>query len=147
MRIANNILDLIGRTPLVKLNKLNHTKCTIYAKLESFNPGGSVKDRIGLSMINQAEEEGRLKPGMPIVEPTSGNTGVGLALVCLQRGYPLVVTMPDKVSKEKQDLLKAYGAEVHVCPTAVEPDDPQSYYSTAERLAEERGGVYRDSFL
>jgi len=146
MRIVDNILDLIGHTPLVKLNKLNNTKCNIYAKLESFNPGGSVKDRIGLAMIQQAEEEGRLKPGMPVVEPTSGNTGVGLALVCLQRGYPLIVTMPDKVSKEKQDLLKAYGAEVHVCPTAVEPDDPRSYYSTAKRLAEERGGVYLNQY-
>ena len=146
MRIAKNILDLIGQTPLVELNNLNNTNVRILAKLESFNPGGSVKDRIGLSMITQAEEEGKLKPGTPVVEPTSGNTGVGLALVCLQKGYPLVVTMPDKVSKEKQDLLRAYGAEVHVCPTAVEPDDPKSYYSTAKRLAEERGGVYLNQY-
>lgn len=132
---------------MLELKKLNHTKVRILAKLESFNPGGSVKDRIGLSMIEEAERKGKLKPGMCVVEPTSGNTGVGMALVCLQRGYPLVVTMPDKVSIEKQQLMRAYGAEVHICPTAVEPDDPQSYYSVATRLAEERNGVQLNQYF
>jgi cystathionine beta-synthase len=147
MRIAKNILDLIGQTPMLELNKLNHTNVRILAKLESFNPGGSVKDRIGISMIEQAENEGKLKPGMVVVECTSGNTGVGLALVCLQKGYPLIVTMPDKISKEKRQLLKAYGAEVHICPTACEPDDPVSYYSVAARLAEERNGFQINQYF
>ena len=147
MRIAKNILELIGRTPMVELSpRINPTKVRILAKLESFNPGGSVKDRIGLAMIERAEREGRLKPGMTIVEPTSGNTGVGLAIACLLKGYKLVVTMPDKMSREKIDLLKAYGAEVFVCPTAVEPEDPRSYYSVARRIAEERNGFLPDQY-
>ena len=147
MRIANNILELIGQTPMVELSpRINPTNVRILAKLESFNPGGSVKDRIGLAMIERAEREGRLKPGMTIVEPTSGNTGIGLAIACLLKGYKLVVTMPDKMSREKIDLLKAYGAEVVVCPTAVEPEDPRSYYSVARRIAEERGGYLPDQY-
>ncbi|MBI1729904.1 cysteine synthase family protein [Candidatus Acetothermia bacterium] len=147
MRVVKNILDLVGQTPMVELSsKINPTQVRILAKLEGFNPGGSVKDRIGISMIGQAEKDGKLKPGMPIVEPTSGNTGVGIALVCLQRGYKLIVTMPDKVSKEKQELMRAYGAEVHMCPTAVEPDDPRSYYSLAAHLAKERNGVLLNQY-
>ncbi len=147
MRIAKNILELIGQTPMVELSsRINPTNVRILAKLESFNPGGSVKDRIGLAMIERAEREGRLKPGMTIVEPTSGNTGVGLAIACLLKGYKLVVTMPDKMSREKIDLLKAYGAEVFVCPTAVEPEDPRSYYSVARRIAEERNGFLPDQY-
>jgi cystathionine beta-synthase len=118
----------------------------ILAKLEYFNPGGSVKDRIGISMIERAEREGKLKPGMTIVEPTSGNTGVGLALVCLLKGYKLVCTIPDKQSREKIDLLKAYGAEVIVCPTAVEPEDPRSYYSVARQIAQERNGFLPNQY-
>ncbi len=147
MRIANNVLELIGQTPMVELSpRINPTNVRILAKLESFNPGGSVKDRIGLAMIERAEREGRLKPGMTIVEPTSGNTGIGLAIACLLKGYKLVVTMPDKMSKEKIELLKAYGAEVFVCPTAVEPEDPRSYYSVARRIAEERDGFLPDQY-
>ncbi len=147
MRVVKNILDLIGQTPMVELSsKINPTGVRILVKLEGFNPGGSVKDRIGISMIQEAEKAGKLKPGMPIVEPTSGNTGVGIALVCLQRGYKLIVTMPDKVSPDKQVLMKAYGAEVHICPTAVEPDDPRSYYSLAARLAKERNGVLLNQY-
>jgi len=146
MRIAKNILELIGQTPMVELSKINPTKVRILAKLEYFNPGGSVKDRIGISMIERAEREGKLKPGMTIVEPTSGNTGVGLALVCLLKGYKLVCTIPDKQSREKIDLLKAYGAEVIVCPTAVEPEDPRSYYSVARQIAQERNGFLPNQY-
>lgn len=146
MRIAKNILELIGQTPMVELSKINPTRVRILAKLEYFNPGGSVKDRIGIHMIERAEREGRLKPGMTIVEPTSGNTGVGLALACLLKGYKLVCTIPDKQSQEKIDLLKAYGAEVVVCPTAVEPDDPRSYYSVARQIAEERKGFLPNQY-
>jgi len=126
--------------------RTNPTRVRILAKLEFMNPGGSVKDRIGLMMIERAEREGRLKKGMTIVEPTSGNTGIGLALVCLLKGYKLVVTMPDKMSREKIDLLRAYGAEVVICPTAVPPEDPQSYYSVARRIAEERGGFLPNQY-
>jgi len=147
MRIAKNVLELIGQTPMVELSpRINPTNVRILAKLEYFNPGGSVKDRIGLAMIERAEREGRLKPGMTIVEPTSGNTGIGLAIACLLKGYQLVVTMPDKMSREKIELLKAYGAEVIVCPTAVEPEDPRSYYSVARRVAEERNGFLPDQY-
>lgn len=132
----DNILQAIGRTPLVKLNRLTRgSKAAIYAKCEFLNPGGSVKDRIGIAMIEDAEHRGLLKPGGTIVEGTSGNTGMGLALAAAIRGYKAVFTMTDKQSKEKVDLLKALGAEVIVCPTAVEPDDPRSYHSVAQKLA------------
>ena len=147
MRVVKNVLELIGNTPLVELSdRLNPTDVRILMKVEMFNPGGSVKDRIGLKMIEHAEREGKLQPGMTIVEPTSGNTGVGLAIAGRLKGYPLVVTMPDKMSQEKMDLLRAYGAEVVVCPTAVAPDDPESYYSVAERIAEERGGYLPNQY-
>jgi cystathionine beta-synthase len=146
MRVAKNILELIGQTPMVELSRINHTKVKILAKLEHLNPAGSVKDRIGVAMIERAEREGLLKPGMTIVEPTSGNTGLGLALACLLKGYKLVVTIPDKMSREKIELLRAHGAEVIVCPTAVAPEDPRSYYSVARRIAEERGGYLPDQY-
>jgi cystathionine beta-synthase len=132
----DNILEAIGRTPLVKLNRLTRgSKAAVYAKCEFLNPGGSVKDRIGIAMIEDAERKGLLKPGGTIVEGTSGNTGMGLALAAAIRGYKAVFTMTDKQSKEKVDLLKALGAEVIVCPTAVPPDDPRSYHSVAQKLA------------
>ncbi len=147
MRVVKNVLELIGRTPMVELSsRLNPTNVKILAKLEYFNPGGSVKDRIGLAMIERAEREGKLRPGMTVVEPTSGNTGIGLAIACILKGYKLIVTMPDKMSQEKIDLLKAYGAEVVICPTAVEPDDPRSYYSVARRIAEEQGAYLPDQY-
>lgn len=133
-----NILGTIGDTPLVKINKLARgVPCTVLAKVELFNPGGSVKDRIGISMIERAEAEGKLRPGGTIIEGTSGNTGAGLALVAIAKGYRCIFTTTDKQSKEKIDVLQAFGAEVIVCPTNVEPDDPRSYYSVARRLAEE----------
>src|SRR5271169_5570715 len=129
----NNVLETIGNTPLIKLNRIcEGLKPRIEVKAEFFNPGGSVKDRIGVTMIEDAERRGLLKPGGTIIEGTSGNTGIGLALVGAVRGYKLVFTITDKQSKEKVDLLKALGAEVIVCPTAVEPDDPRSYYSVAK---------------
>ena len=135
---CNSILDAIGHTPLVRLNRLTRDiKPEVYVKVDYMNPGGSVKDRIGLTMINDAERKGLLKPGGTIIEGTSGNTGMGLALVAAVRGYKMVFTITDKQSKEKIDLLKALGAEVIVCPTAVEPDDPRSYYSVAKKLARE----------
>src|SRR6266480_1865533 len=135
---CNNILEAVGHTPLVRLNRINQgLKPQIYVKAEFMNPGGSVKDRIGMTMINDAEKRGLLKPGGTIIEGTSGNTGMGLALVAAVRGYKMVFTITDKQSKEKVDLLKALGAEVIVCPTAVEPDDPRSYYSVAKKLAKE----------
>src|SRR6266480_6420667 len=127
---CNNILEAVGHTPLVRLNRINQgLKPQIYVKAEFTNPGGSVKDRIGISMIDDAEKRGLLKPGGTIIEGTSGNTGMGLALVAAVRGYKCVFTTTDKQSKEKVDLLKALGAEVIVCPTAVEPEDSRSYYS------------------
>jgi cystathionine beta-synthase len=133
---CNNILEAIGGTPLVRLNRINQgLKPQIYVKADYTNPGGSVKDRIGVTMIDEAERKGLLKPGGTIVEGTSGNTGMGLALVAAVRGYKMVFTITDKQSKEKVDLLKALGAEVIVCPTAVEPEDPRSYYSVAQKLA------------
>src|SRR5436853_480491 len=138
MKIAANILDLIGNTPLVYLNKVAPPNCArIAAKLESFNPGGSVKDRIGMFMIEDAEKRGVLKPGGTIIEPTSGNTGLGLAMVANIKGYKMVAVMPDKVPKEKIYLLEAYGAKCVVCPTDVEPEDPRSYYETSKRLNRE----------
>ena len=138
------MLDLVGRTPLVRLQRLSRgAEPTLLAKLEYMNPGGSVKDRIGLRMIEQAERDGKLRPGGTIVEPTSGNTGVGLAIAAALRGYRCVFVMPDKIAEEKRALLRAYGAEVVICPTAVEPESPESYYSVSDRLAEEIPGAYK----
>ncbi|NNF02809.1 MAG: pyridoxal-phosphate dependent enzyme [Bacteroidia bacterium] len=133
----NNILETIGNTPLVKLNKLTkNIKGTILVKIESFNPGNSIKDRMAIKMIEDAEASGVLKPGGTVIEGTSGNTGMGLALACIVKGYKLICTMSDKQSKEKMDILRAVGAEVIVCPTNVGPDDPRSYYSVAKKLNE-----------
>jgi len=141
--IAPDILGLVGNTPLVQLSSIGKgLRPRIVAKLEMLNPGGSVKDRIGLAMIEDAEKRGVLKPGGTIVEPTSGNTGVGLAIAAALKGYRLVCTMPDKQSQEKRDILRAYGAEVVICPTAVAPEDPASYYKVAERLAKELPGGF-----
>lgn len=141
MDIRPDIVSAIGATPMVRLARI-HPEGNLVAKLESMNPGGSGKDRIALGMIERAEQMGLLEPGDTIVEPTSGNTGVGLAMVAAIRGYRLIAVMADKQSKEKQDLLRAYGAEVVVCPSDVAPDDPRSYYSVAEELAS-RPGHYR----
>ncbi len=138
-----NVLEAIGNTPLIRINKLaKGLKPKIYAKAEFMNPGGSVKDRIGVAMIDDAERRGLLKPGGTIVEGTSGNTGIGLALVAALRGYKLIFTITDKQSREKINLLKALGAEVIVCPTAVEPEDPRSYYSVADKMTAEIPGAY-----
>ena len=138
MEFANSILETIGNTPLVKINRItSEIEALILAKVESFNPGNSVKDRMALKMIEDAEKEGKLKPGGTIVEGTSGNTGMGLALASIVKGYKLICVSTDKQSKEKFDILKAVGAKVIICPTDVEPDDPKSYYSTSKRIAEE----------
>ena len=138
MNYSNNILDTIGNTPLVRLNKITEDiPALVLAKIESFNPGNSVKDRMALKMIEDAESDGRLKPGGVIIEGTSGNTGMGLALAAIVKGYRLICVSNDKQSKEKFDVLRAMGAEVVVCPTAVAPDDPLSYYSVSKRLSEE----------
>jgi len=140
---CNNILEAVGRTPLVRLNRITRDlRPQMYVKAEFTNPGGTVKDRIGITMIDDAEKRGLLKPGGTIIEGTSGNTGMGLALVATVRGYKCVFTTTDKQSKEKVDLLKALGAEVIVCPTAVEPEDPRSYYSVAKKLAREIPNSY-----
>lgn len=137
-KILNSIIETIGRTPLIRLNKITRgIDATVLAKVEHFNPGGSVKDRIARSIIDGAEQEGRLKPGGTIVEATSGNTGAGLALIAAVRGYKAIFTMPDKMSQEKIRLLKAYGADVIVCPTMVPPESPESYYEVAKKLARE----------
>src|SRR3982751_1754018 len=134
----NNILETIGNTPLIKLNKITKDlPCTVLAKVEYFNPGNSIKDRMALRMIEVAEQEGKLKPGGTIIEGTSGNTGMGLALAAIIKGYKCIFTTTDKQSKEKVDILKAVGAEVIVCPTNVDPEDPRSYYSVSKRLAQE----------
>ena len=138
LQYYDNILETIGDTPLVKLNSVTSgLSCLVLAKVESFNPGGSVKDRIGWPIIDEAERSGRLKPGGTIIEATSGNTGVGLAIAAALRGYRCIFVMPDKMSQEKILLLRAYGARVVVTPTAVEPEDPRSYYSVARRLVDE----------
>ena len=138
MNYSNHISDLIGNTPLVKLNKVTkEIKGTVLAKIESFNPGHSIKDRIGLQLIKDAEKKKLLKKGGTIIEATSGNTGMGLALIAIQRGYKLICTMSDKQSKEKVDILKAMGAKIHICPTNVAPDHPDSYYSVARKLNSE----------
>ncbi|MDF2828855.1 MAG: cystathionine beta-synthase, partial [Mycobacterium sp.] len=144
MRIAQHISELIGNTPLVRLNSVVPEGAgTVAAKVEYLNPGGSAKDRIAIKMIDAAEASGELKPGGTIVEPTSGNTGVGLALVAQQRGYKCIFVCPDKVSEDKRNVLRAYGAEVVVCPTAVAPDDPDSYYSVSNRLTNEIEGAWK----
>jgi cystathionine beta-synthase len=138
MEYAKNILETIGNTPLIKINKLTEElPCLVLAKYETFNPGNSVKDRMALKMIEDAESDGRLKPGGTIIEGTSGNTGMGLALAAIVKGYKCIFVLADKQSKEKCDILKAVGTQVVVCPTAVVPEDPRSYYSVSKRLAEE----------
>src|ERR671920_862338 len=140
--IRDSILDTVGDTPLVRLSRLCAGIATpIAAKVEVLNPGGSIKDRVALRMIEAAERDGRLKPGGTIVEPTSGNTGTGLAIAARLRGYRVIAVMPDKMSKEKIDLLRAYGADVVVCPTNVDPDSPESYYRVADRLTAEIPGA------
>ena len=144
MDVNDNVLDLVGNTPLVRLGHLAAgLPCPVYAKVEYLNPGGSVKDRIALRMVEDAEHSGALKPNGTIVEPTSGNTGVGLAIVAQARGYHCVFVCPDKVSADKVDVLRAYGAEVVVCPTAVPPEHPNSYYSVSDRLARERPDAWK----
>ena len=144
MECVESILDLVGDTPLVRLHKVTEgLRPTILAKLEQLNPGGSVKDRISLAMVEDAERRGLLKPGGTIIEPTSGNTGHGLAMVAAIKGYKMIFVMPDKMSAEKISLLRAYGAEVVVCPTNVERESPQSYYSVADRLAREVPGAFQ----
>ena len=144
MEYANSLLELIGNTPLVRLDKtVGKTASLVLAKVEYLNPGGSVKDRIAVRMIDAAEASGALKPGGTIVEPTSGNTGVGLALVAQQRGYKCIFVCPDKVSEDKRNVLKAYGAEVVVCPTALPPEHPGSYYNVSDRLMRETEGAWK----
>ena len=143
-RVFDTVIDALGNTPLVRLNAVTRdTRTPVYAKLEMLNPGGSVKDRIGIRMIEEAERRGWLKPGGTIVEPTSGNTGVGLAIAAAVRGYRTIFVMPDKVAPEKVALLRAYGAEVVTTPTSVERDSPQSYYSVADRLTREVPGAFQ----
>jgi cystathionine beta-synthase len=138
MNYFNDVLESIGNTPLIRINKIcKEVKATVLAKVETTNPGNSVKDRMAVKMIEVAEKEGLLKPGGTVIEGTSGNTGMGLALACIVKGYKLVCVLNDKQSKEKMDILRAVGAEVIVCPTAVDPDDPRSYYSVSKRLAKE----------
>jgi cystathionine beta-synthase len=137
MKYYNNILETIGNTPLVKLNKTVETNALVLAKVETFNPGHSIKDRMAIKMIEDAEKDGRLKPGGTIIEGTSGNTGMGLALTAIQKGYKCIFVLADKQSKEKMDILRAVGAQVKVCPTNVDPDDPRSYYSVSKRLSKE----------
>src|SRR3989440_12204837 len=138
------VLELVGGTPIVRLQKLGReVRPELLVKLEYLNPGGSLKDRIGLPLIEAAERDGKLRPGGTIVEPTSGNTGVGLAIGAAIKGYRCIFVMPDKMSQEKISLLRAYGAEVVICPTAVEHDSPESYYSVSDRLAEEIPGGFK----
>ncbi len=144
MQVSEHMIDLVGNTPLVRLNRVTEgIAAQVLAKVEYFNPGGSVKDRIALAMVEDAERSGALKPGGTIVEPTSGNTGVGLALVAQKKGYSCVFVCPDKVAKDKIDVLRAYGARVEVCPTAVDPEDPRSYYSVSDRLSREIPGAWK----
>src|ERR687894_1668059 len=140
----SSVLDTIGWTPLIRLNRIARgVHAAVYGKAEFFNPGGSTKDRIGMPIIERAEREGRLKPGGTIVEGTSGNTGVGLAIAAAIKGYRCIFTMPDKMSQEKVALLRAYGAEVVITPTAVPPESPESYYRVADRLTEEIPGAFQ----
>lgn len=143
MEYASNILGTIGNTPLVRINRITiDLPCLVLAKYETFNPGNSVKDRMALKMVEDAEADGLLSPGGTIVEGTSGNTGMGLALAAIVRGYRMICVISDKQSREKIDILRAVGCEVHICPTDVAPEDPRSYYSTARRLAEEIPGAW-----
>ena len=142
MEVFDDVVAAIGNTPLIRLAQL-HPTGNLVAKVEFMNPGGSIKERIAVTMIDQAERDGLLKPGGTIIEPTSGNTGVGLALVGAVRGYRVICTVPDKVSKEKQDLLRAYGVEVIETPTSLSPDHPESYYGVANRLVEEIEGAFQ----
>ncbi len=138
MDVKNNILETIGNTPLIRLNKITKDfPCEVLAKVEYFNPGNSIKDRMAVKMVEVAEQEGKIKPGGTIIECTSGNTGMGLALAAVVKGYKCIFATTDKQSKEKADILRALGAEVIICPTNVEPEDPRSYYSVAARLAKE----------
>src|SRR6186997_874285 len=149
MRYVESVLDLVGNTPLVRLSRITRDigpadrQPLLLAKMEMFNPGGSVKDRIGLPMIEAAERAGLLKRGGTIIEPTSGNTGHGLAIAAALKGYRCIFVMADKQSTEKQSLLRAYGAEVVLCPTNVEPESPESYYSVAKRLARDIPGAFQ----
>ncbi|MDA0566201.1 cystathionine beta-synthase [Streptomonospora sp. S1-112] len=144
MRVHNSLIELVGNTPLLRLNKVTSGLApTVLAKVEYFNPGGSVKDRIALRMVEEAEKSGKLRPGGTIVEPTSGNTGVGLAIVAAEKGYRCVFVCPDKVGSDKLAVLRAYGAEVVVCPTTVAPDHPDSYYSVSDRLAQTIPGAWK----
>src|SRR4051794_20954755 len=144
MQYVNSLLELVGNTPLVKLRRTTgDAKPLVLAKVEYLNPGGSVKDRIALRMVEAAEASGELQPGGTIVEPTSGNTGVGLAIVAQEKGYKCVFVCPDKVSEDKRNVLKAYGAEVVVCPTAVAPEHPSSYYNVSDRLVQEIEGAWK----
>ncbi|MET0671855.1 MAG: pyridoxal-phosphate dependent enzyme, partial [Microbacterium pygmaeum] len=144
MRYARSVAELVGNTPLVQLTRVTDgIAATVLAKVEYFNPGGSSKDRIAGNIIDAAERDGLLGPGGTIVEPTSGNTGVGLALIALERGYRMVFVVPDKFAGEKVAVLEAYGAEVVVTDTHVEPDDPRSYYSVSDRLAREIPGAFK----
>jgi len=144
MKYVNHVSELIGNTPLIRLNSVTKgIKATVLAKVEYFNPGGSIKDRIAEKLIDAAEAEGLLKPGGTIVEPTSGNTGIGLAIIAQQRGYRCIFTLPDKVAEDKRNTLIAYGAEIVVCPTAVTHEDPRSYYSVSDRLAKEIPGGFK----
>src|SRR5262249_10525221 len=144
MQVLDSFLDAVGRTPLVRLRSVTRgVRPTVLAKLEMLNPGGSVKDRIGLRMIETAEREGLLRPGGTIVEPTSGTTGHGLAIAAAIKGYKCIFVMPDKMSQEKVALLRAYGAKVVITPTAVPPESPESYYRVADRLTEEIPGAFQ----
>ncbi|MFJ7592668.1 cystathionine beta-synthase [Streptomyces sp. NPDC097617] len=147
MQFHDSMISLVGNTPLVKLNRVTEgLQATVLAKVEYFNPGGSVKDRIAVRMIEAAEQSGALKPGGTIVEPTSGNTGVGLAIVAQQKGYKCIFVCPDKVSMDKINVMRAYGADVVVCPTAVDPEHPDSYYNVSDRLAREPGAWKPDQY-
>ncbi len=142
-QVTDNLLDLIGNTPMLKLTKIgNNSQSAMLAKLEFLNPCGSIKDRIGISMIEAAEAEGLIKPGYTIVEPTSGNTGLGLAMAAIAKGYKMIFTLPDKMSKEKIDLLKAFGAQVIITPTNVAPDDPANYIKVAQRITKETSNAF-----
>src|SRR5689334_3132546 len=142
--IKDSILDTVGETPLVRLSRIGHGCAPqIVDKVEYFNPGGSIKDRVAMRLVEAAERDGRLRPGGTIIEPTSGNTGTGLAIAASLKGYRVIAVMPDKMSREKIDLLRAYGAEVVVTPTDVSPESPQSYYRVADRLTQEIPGAFQ----
>ena len=142
--LTDSILDTVGHTPMVRLSRIGAgLRTQLVAKLESFNPGGSIKDRVAIALIDAAERDGKLRPGGTIVEPTSGNTGTGLAIAARLKGYRVIAVMPDKMSREKIDLLRAYGADVVLAPTDVPPDSPQSYYRVADRLTEEIPGAFQ----